>query len=263
MKSFRRTLTLSAVEDGGLNRAIRAFYKVYVVLIVAPLLGLSTFILGTLAVGLLFFFKPSTVSRICGRNWARFNSHITPMRVSVTGREHVDTGQSYVIVSNHQSHYDIFLLYGWLEIDFRWVMKKELRKVPFIGISCDRLGHIFIDRGNREAALASINRAKERIANGTSVVFFPEGTRSRDGRLKDFKKGAFMMALDLKLPILPVTITGTRGILPPGTLNLFPGKAELRIHKPIQVSDCSVKTLADLMHHTREVILSGLDDEAG
>lgn len=241
-----------------LKQISRFLYKIYAVLIFAPLLGLSTLVLGSLAVGLMFFLDAATVSRLCGRSWARFNGRITPMGVTVTGREHVLPGQSYVIVSNHQSHYDIFLLYGWLDVDFRWVMKQELRRVPFIGIACDRLGHIFIDRGNRASALASIEQAKARIVDGTSVLFFPEGTRSRDGRLKGFKKGAFMMALDLGLPILPVTVAGTRRILPPESIDLFPGRATLKIHTPIDTDVYGVDTLAALMDRTRGVILSEL-----
>jgi 1-acyl-sn-glycerol-3-phosphate acyltransferase len=241
---------------------LRAVYKVYTVLVFAPLFGLSTLVFGSLAVLLLCFLKPSAVSRLCGRTWARFNGRITPMGVDVTGREHVDPGQSYVIVSNHQSLYDIFLLYGWLDLDFRWVMKQELRKVPFIGIACERLGHIFIDRRNRSAALASIARAKEDITGGTSVLFFPEGTRSRDGALGRFKKGAFMLALDLQLPLLPVTVSGTREILPPDTIDLFPGTARLRIHPPIPVSGHSVETLEGLIGKAREAVASGLDPQS-
>jgi 1-acyl-sn-glycerol-3-phosphate acyltransferase len=239
-----------------LNRWLRALYKVYGLCIFAPLLGLSTIFFGTLAVLLAAVLPPSTVSFICGRSWARWNSALTPMWVRVTGRENVTPGQSYVVVSNHLSHYDIFVLYGWLGIDFRWVMKQELRRAPFIGIACERLGHIFIDRDHREAALASIDRAKSRIVDGTSVLFFPEGTRSRDGNLQPFKKGAFMLALDLGLPILPVTVSGTREILPPCTTSLFPGKATLSIHEPIDTSRFSVGTLSELMAITRERIVA-------
>ncbi len=239
-----------------MNRWLRALYRVYVICVFAPLLGLSTIFFGTLAALLVTVLSPSTVSFLCGRSWARLNSALTPMWVRVTGRRNVSPGQSYVVVSNHLSHYDIFVLYGWLGIDFRWVMKQELRKTPFIGIACEQLGHIFIDRNHREAALASIDRAKSRIVDGTSVLFFPEGTRSRDGNLQPFKKGAFMLALDIGLPILPVTISGTREILPPCTSRLFPGRAGLRIHEPIDTSRFSAGTLSDLMAVARERILS-------
>jgi len=233
---------------------LRKLYKIYAWLVVAPILGLSTFFFGTSAVVLLFFLKPGLVSTLCGKTWARVISFVTPMRVTVIGRRNVDPLQSYVIVSNHQSQYDIFVLYGWLNIDFKWVMKQELRKVPAIGISCERLGHIYVDRSNREAALASINAAKQRIVDGTSVLFFPEGTRSRDNRMRPFKKGAFRMALDLQLPILPITIQGTRDILPSDTMDLYPGRATMIIHPPIAIDDFSHDTLDDLMARTRAVI---------
>ncbi|MBC2735766.1 MAG: 1-acyl-sn-glycerol-3-phosphate acyltransferase [Desulfobacteraceae bacterium] len=233
---------------------LRKLYKIYTWLVVAPILGISTAFFGASAVILLFFLKPRLVSTLCGKTWARVNSFVTPMRVKVIGRQNVDPRQSYVIVSNHQSQYDIFVLYGWLNIDFKWVMKQELRKVPAIGISCERLGHIYVDRSNREAALASINAAKQRIVDGTSVLFFPEGTRSRDNRMRPFKKGAFRMALDLQLPILPIAIQGTRDILPSDTLDLYPGRATMFIHPPIPIDDYSHDTLDDLMARTRAVI---------
>lgn len=183
---------------------------------------------------------------------------MTPICVKVSGNENIDDSQSYVIVSNHQSQYDIFVLYGWLKVDFKWVMKQELRKVPGIGIGCEKVGHIFIDRSDHERALASLNEAKKKIVNGTSVIFFPEGTRSRDGVMKPFKKGAFKMALDLGLPVLPVTIINTRKILPPGTMKLFPGKARLIIHEPVSVAGYNDDNIQELMDKVHSVIGSAL-----
>jgi 1-acyl-sn-glycerol-3-phosphate acyltransferase len=185
---------------------------------------------------------------------------VTPMRVQVEGREHIDPTQSYVLVSNHQSQYDIFVLYGWLGVDFKWVMKKELRNVLGIGVACERLGHIYIDRSNRAAAVATLERAKNTITDGTSVVFFPEGTRSRSGKLKPFKKGAFRMALDLGLPILPLTIVGTRDVLPAGTSDLMPGSARLVIHPPVPVKGRTVEDCDRLSAEVRAVIASSLPD---
>jgi 1-acyl-sn-glycerol-3-phosphate acyltransferase len=183
------------------------------------------------------------------------------MRVTVEGRENIDPKQSYVLVSNHQSQFDIFLLYGWLGIDFRWVMKKELRGVPGIGMACDRLEHIFIDRSDHAAAMATLEDAKKKIVNGTSVMFFPEGTRSRDGKLKRFKKGAFRMALELGLPILPLTVTGTRDVLPADTSDLMPGSARLIIHPPIPVEGLTADDTTKISNQVREVIASALPSE--
>lgn len=195
-----------------------------------------------------------------GVAWARFNSAITPMPVQVIGREKIDRQQSYVIVGNHQSLFDIFVIYGWMPVDFIWVMKAELRNSPFIGYFCDKIGHVFVDRANQEAALASINSVKERITNGTSIMFFPEGTWSNDGKLLNFKKGAFRLAVDLRLPVLPVTIINTRNILPGDSLGLFPGWAKLIIHDPIRIEDYDKSNIDDLVIKAKDAVQKGLDE---
>lgn len=243
-----------------MKRLLYILYQPYKFLIFAPFLILSTLGFGALAVILLFVgFSPQFVSEFCGARWSRLNSWMTPMFVSVQGRENIDPDQSYVIASNHQSHYDVFVLYGWLGVDFKWVMKQELRKVVALGVACDKLGHIYIDRSNKKAALESLNEAKKKITGGTSVLFFPEGTRSGGEVMGDFKKGAFRMALDLDIPILPITILGTGKILPPKTRNLFPGRARLIIHPPISIKDYDDDSIEDLMAATREVIQVGID----
>jgi 1-acyl-sn-glycerol-3-phosphate acyltransferase len=243
------------------NRALRWLYQPYKFLVFAPFFGVSTFVFASVAVVLCLFLKPRVVSAISGVPWARLNALFTPMRVTVSGRENIDPAQSYVVVSNHQSHYDIFVLYGFLGIDFRWIMKQELRKVPGIGVSCYRLGHIFVDRSNHAAALASIDAAKEKIVGGTSVLFFPEGTRSRSGRLRVFKKGAFHFARDLELPILPVTIIGTRDVLPSDGIDLKPGRARMIIHPPVAVEGGGRDEIAKLMDRVRDTIAAPLGGE--
>ncbi|MBT4267538.1 MAG: 1-acyl-sn-glycerol-3-phosphate acyltransferase, partial [Deltaproteobacteria bacterium] len=143
-------------------------------------------------------------------------------------------------------------------IDFKWVVKAALIKIPFLGPACNKLEHIFIDRSNTQAALKSINEAKKRIVNGTSVLFFPEGTRSGSGKMLPFKKGAFKMAMDLNLPLLPVSIVGTEKILPKGTINLLPGEVEMKIHPPISVEGYDSGSMEKLMQETRRVIQSAL-----
>jgi 1-acyl-sn-glycerol-3-phosphate acyltransferase len=133
-------------------------------------------------------------------------------------------------------------------------MKAELRKVPGLGAACERLGHIFVDRSSSRSALETLETARRRIAEGASVLFFPEGTRSPDGTLGAFKRGAFRMALDLGLPILPMTIIGTRRILPPGSRDLRPGRARLIIHPPIETAGWSADRLPELIERAREAI---------
>jgi 1-acyl-sn-glycerol-3-phosphate acyltransferase len=163
-----------------------------------------------------------------------------------------------VIVVNHQSAYDILVLYAKLGVDFKWVMKKEIRRIPGVGFGSQAVGHIFIDRSSSKAAIDTINAAKSKIKDGTSVVIFPEGTRSRTMEMLPFKKGAFWFAFDLNLPVLPVTIKGTKEILPPGTMRITPGKASIIIHPAIDIRDYDPKDMKELIAKTREIIKEGL-----
>ncbi len=240
-------------------KIFRILYQPYKFLVFIPALGIMTFTMGVSAATLSFIVGEKTAS-LCGVVWARLLAWITPMHLTVSGKENIDKNQSYVVVSNHQSQYDIFALYGWLGVDFKWVMKMELRKVPFLGIACEKLGHIYIDRSNTQAALNSISIAKKKITGGTSVLFFPEGSRSRDGKLRNFKKGAFKMALDLGIPILPVAINNTRKILPSDTMDLFPGRASMTILEPISIAGYSESNLPELIQKVKETIQSQLGD---
>jgi 1-acyl-sn-glycerol-3-phosphate acyltransferase len=190
----------------------------------------------------------------CGPAWARLNAFFTPIFVTVEGKEKIKKNTSYIVVPNHQSHYDIFLLYGWLGIFIRWVMKMELGKIPVFGYCCQTMGHILIDRSSTESAIASLNAAKQKLSDGSSVIMFPEGTRNSTDEMLPFKKGAFRMAIDLGLPLLPVTILGTKDIIPTKTLNLMPGKAKIIIHDPIDVSKYTIDDLEKLMAETRAII---------
>ena len=242
-----------------MKKILWILYQPYKWIIFLPLLIVSTAVLGSAAVIFTYIVGQKKASIIGGVSWARLNSYLAPMFVKVVGRENLDKKQSYVIASNHQSHFDILLVYGFLGIDIKWVMKLELRKVPVLGFACEKLGHIYVNRSNHGAAIESLKAAKKILQNGTSMMIFPEGRRSMDGKLGVFKKGAFRTALEFDLPILPVTISGTYKILPTKSLNLFPGKAKMIIHKPIDVNDYKNKVPA-LMEKVKQVIQSGLED---
>ena len=233
-------------------------YQLWKFLVVFPMVILATTVGASLVLVLIPFVRPSTLSRVVAGGWARLLARVIPMSVRVEGRDNVDPRQSYVVVSNHQSHVDILVLYGWLGIDIRWVMKQELRSVPALGVACHRLGHIYIDRSNHEAAVASINAARERISDGTSVIFFPEGTRSDSGRLRPFKKGAFRFAVDAGMPILPVTVVGAADVLPARSLDLLPGAATLVIHAPVPTEGLRTADLPGLMDQVRTTVASAL-----
>lgn len=223
---------------------------------------LPLFIIITLTAGifipLIAYFCPKYLD-ILAIIWSRLSLATTPVWTEIKGRENIDKNQSYVIVANHASQFDIFVLYGWLGIPFKWVMKEELRKIPVIGKFCELAGHIFINRSNSAQSIERINKTKDYLREtNTSILFFPEGTRSLDGKIQKFKKGAFIMACDMEIPILPVTIRGTHSILPAKTVNLLPGKADIIIHKPISTQNFNHNNLDLLMSKTKNIIEKSL-----
>ncbi len=236
-------------------------YQLYVWLIFLPLVVLLTLIFSTLTIIFAALVNPHFASRVFAANWAKLCASLTPIRVTVEGGENAVRERSYVVASNHQSQFDILVIYGWLELDLKWVMKKELRKIPGIGMGCEKAGHIFVDRRVPKQAAKAITEALARLGDGIGILFFPEGTRSLDGHLLPFKKGAFRTAIDQQLPLLPVTVVGTRNILPAKSLRLYPGRARMIIHPPIETTGMTVAQVDELMSETRRVIESALPAE--
>ncbi len=241
-----------------LRKILVILYQPYIWLIYLPFLFINTLIFGVLAVLFSILFGARIGSYVGGVLWSRLNSWLVPMLVLVQGRENIDPKTSYIVLTNHQSAYDIFLIYGWIGIDIKWVMKKELRKVPGLGFGSEKVGHIFLDRSNSRAAIESLNKARQKLVNGTSVVIFPEGTRSKTGNPGNFKRGAFKLAIDLGLPILPVTLIDTRKILPADSINILPGKVKMVIHKPIDIAGYSEQNMSELMEKVKTKICSVL-----
>lgn len=233
----------------------------YAWLFFIPVAAVITFIAGWVVVILSWVISPRFANRHIARRWARLLAFLTPMPVTVEGAEHADPSRSYVVVANHISQFDIFALYGWLDLDLKWVIKMELRKMPGIGIGCEKAGHIFVNRRDPEQARKAVNAATKGLQGGVGVLFFAEGTRSLDGRLLPFKKGAFRIAMAEQLPILPVTLLGTGEVLPSKTLRIFPGRARVVIHPPIEPGGQSPELLRDLMNRTRDTIASALPEE--
>ncbi len=233
-------------------------YPLYIWVIFVPVMLLAT-VLWFLAFSLCFhFMSPNRAGKVFASTWSRFGLWLAGIHVELEGVENIPKNQSVVVVANHLSHVDIWVLYGHLPVDFRWVLKQELRKVPIIGYSCEKLGHVFVNRGHHADAMASLEKAKQQITGGTSIIFFPEGTRSRNGKLHEFKKGAFHMANDLDLPVLPVSIIGTGQVLPAATLSPAHHPVKMVIHPVIpQPEDKVVETLRTTSHR---VIKSSLGE---
>ncbi len=236
-------------------------YQLYAWLILMPLVVILTLLFSTLTMIASVLISPRFASRTVASGWGRLLARLTPLSVTVKGHQHAERQRSYVVVCNHQSAVDILVVYGWLKLDLKWVIKQELRKVPGLGIACEKVGHIFIDRKNPDQARQCIKDALDRLGDGVGILYFPEGTRSPDGKLLPFKKGPFRTAIEQQLPVLPVTLTGTRDILPPKSLNPFPGHTEMVIHPAIETEGMSLTDTEDLLNRARKVISSAQPHE--
>ncbi len=168
-----------------------------------------------------------------GMIWGRLFYALFLIPIRIDGRENIVKGQSYVIAANHQSYWDAFLMYGFIGIPFKWVMKKELGKIPFVGWACYMAGHILIERSSRVKSMESIRKAESKLKNGMSVVIFPEGTRTPDGKMGRFKRGAFLISQELELPILPVTIDGNYDVMSRHAWHVSWHPVHMTIHAPI------------------------------
>lgn len=233
-------------------------YPIYRYFVYIPWLVLWTAV-NFMGVALVAPFSARRASRWFGRLWGRGLMYLVPSTVSVIGLDKLDRSQAYIVVCNHLSLIDIPILYGWLTLDLKWVLKKELRRVPFIGGGCALLGHIFLDRADREASIRQLKQVKNELQPGTSILFFAEGTRSRDGKLQEFKKGAFQMASDLEIAVLPITVRGSDNILPPDGMALRPGSAQMTIHPPITADAVTAMSCEELRDTTRQIIARGLN----
>lgn len=237
------------------NKYLVWLYQPYKYLILIPLAIADTAFFTVFT--WLFSFFSARLSGYAAKAWAKVIRWLTPMPVKIVGAENIKKGQSYVIVANHQSAYDIILVYSSLPIDFRWIMKKELRKVPLLGFACEKCGHIFLDRSSARNAYRSIQTAKEILTDGTSVVIFPEGHRSGRPEMNEFKHGAFRMAFELGLPMLPVSIKDTCRVMPTGIHTLYPAHTQLTIHPAVDVNDYEGRR-DELIKHLQGVIASAV-----
>ena len=221
--------------------------------------GLSTIFWGLTAIVTSFFTRTGNPVHIVAGMWARGILFVSRIKVTVNGLANIDPTQSYVYMSNHQSNFDIPVLLAYLPVQFRWLAKAELFKIPIFGRAMRGAGYVKIDRFNREAAFESINEAAGKMKNGVSVMIFPEGTRSLDGNIRSFKKGGFIMAVDAGVPIVPVVIKGTWPIMDKSSLRINTGEVSLNIETPIATTDYTRENKDDLIQSVRAVIRDGFE----
>ena len=211
------------------------FYGLYQYIIVWPIMVVLTLFTAVFTMIFVPFRNAEFVHKV-QQFWSRSFYRLMFLPVTVEGLEHIQPGQSYVFVSNHQSMFDVWLIYGWLPVIFKWLMKAELRRVPFVGIACKAAGHIFVDRKNPKAAMESMEDIKKQLKDGVCTVIFPEGTRTKDGQVGRFKRGAFQIALDLKLPIIPISLSGCYDVLPKGKPFVYRRPVRMYVGEPIDIT---------------------------
>jgi len=182
---------------------------------------------------LLLFRKSEVKAQVFPRYWGRILCRLAGVRVKIEGIERLDPQQTYIFAGNHCSQYDIFAFQGYFPHDFRWIAKKELFRIPLFGQAMHRVGYIPIDRSHGRQALKSLDEAARRIAAGSSVLIFPEGTRSADGRLSEFKTGAVLLAIKAGVPIVPLGFNGSYEVLGKGRILPRSGEITIRIGQPL------------------------------
>lgn len=240
---------------------MRFFYIIYQICIALPIFLVITIITAITTVigcrignGHFWGYYP-------GKIWSQITCYILLLPIKVKGHENINHKQSYVFVANHQGSFDIFLIYGFLGRNFKWMMKKSLRKLPLVGKACESAGFIFVDKSGPRKIHETIEQAFRVLKNGTSLVVFPEGARTYDGKMRSFKKGAFQLADELQLPVVPLTIDGSFNILPRTGKLLSWHPMTLTIHKPIFPKCKGPENIKELMEESYKVIEEGLPEK--
>jgi 1-acyl-sn-glycerol-3-phosphate acyltransferase len=221
---------------------------------------IMTLICSSLATIFGLFGPYSKIIYIIAKIWTNSILFAAGVKLHVEGIEKIDPKKSYIFIGNHQSHFDVLSLFSVLPLTVRFMAKKELFKIPVFGWSLYASGTIRIDRSNRERAISSMNNALNRIKRGVSVVVFPEGTRSEEGIIREFKKGGFVLAIKGEIPVVPVSISGSRFILPKNTIRIRPGNIKLVISDPINTKDYGYQQREKLSRNVRDIIIENYDE---
>lgn len=237
---------------------MKALYKVYSFCIALPIFVVVTIVtaVGVVVVALLGDSK--YVGYYLPKWWSRITCWLFLISVETRGRELIDSGQSYVFLANHQGYFDIFLVYGYLGHNFKWMMKEYLKKIPFVGYACLRSKHIYV--GDTRASIQkAVTLAQATLRGGMSMVIFPEGTRTYTGKMGPFKRGAFTLANEIGLPIVPMTINGSFDVFSRKAKSVTRGKLTLTIHRPISAEERQGVPTKTFMAEVFDTINAGVE----
>lgn len=221
-----------------------------------PAIGLSTVVLGSLSIASSLFDPSGDFGHRCARAWSWLVLRTTGVRVAVSGVDRLDVSRSYVFAANHQSIYDIPIVFSAIPAQLRIIAKDSLGRFPFLGWHLQRTGHLLVDRRNPGAGI--LKKMARLVAGGRSLIVFPEGTRSPDGRVAPFKGGMFLLAIDAQLPIVPVSISGSRHVMLKGRLMTCPGDVTVTVHDPIPTAGVGRAGARALAEQVRDVVGRGV-----
>jgi 1-acyl-sn-glycerol-3-phosphate acyltransferase len=223
-----------------------------------PAVSLYTIVLGTISLLSSVVDRSGDFGHQCARAWARLIVKTTGVAVRVSGIERLDRSRSYVFAANHQSIYDIPIVFSALPFQLRIVAKDSLRKIPFLGWHLQRTGHLLVDRSRPGAGV--VKKMARLVGEHHSLIVFPEGTRSVDGTVARFKGGPFVLALEARVPVVPISISGSRHVMKKGRLMVCPGVVTVTVHEPIETSGVTRHAVRELADRVRENVRGSVDE---
>ena len=223
-----------------------------------PAIGLYTIVLGTASLISTVFDRKGNFGHRCARAWAWLILKTTGVVAEIDGLHHIEPHRSYVFASNHQSIYDIPILFASLPVQLRIVAKASLGSFPFLGWHLRRTGHLLVDRRNPGPGIVA--KMRRLVSEEHSLIVFPEGTRSVDGTVARFKKGSFVVAADARLPVVPVSVAGSRHVMQKGRLMVCPGRVRLTIHPPVPTMGVARDGVASFAERVREIVRGSFDE---
>ena len=231
------------------------------VLFLIPVISVYTIVLGTVSILSTFVDRRGHAAHACARAWAWLILATTGVDVSVSGLDRVKRGETYLFISNHQSIYDIPVIFATLPFQLRIISKESLGRFPFLGWHLRRAGHLLVDRRNPDRP-GILRRWRRLVADRISLIIFPEGTRSADGRVGRFKGGSFLLALEAGLTVVPLSISGSRHVMEKGNLMTRPGHVTLHVHEPVvtpRIESPSITDARALAARIESIVRSGVE----
>ncbi len=228
--------------------------KLFLILTISTLWSTVAVITGPLN-----FMMPAY--HVISRSWAKWLIRVSGIEIQVSGLDNIDVNQNYVFISNHASLFDIPILLSTIKNEIKMIAKRELAYIPIFGWSLIAGGYILIDRNNTRKTLRIMGKARQKLKKGNSILVFPEGTRSKNGSIQSFKRGAFLLAFQTHLDILPISIIGSHQVMPKKTFRLTPAKVQVVVDKPISIKEVKSAQKQVLIDQVRDLIINNCQEK--